>query len=191
MKKTIFFIAVAVLCLFFRVNGQVGGGSAVSRRALLIGDRVPDLVFNNVMNYRGQVLRLSDFKRKAVLLDFWATWCGSCIAHLPEVMALQRKYGEGLQVIAVNGSMRDSREKVEAFVLKQEGTARAFVTPVIYQDTVLRDLFPREAIPHYVWIGLDGRVKAITGASAVKEENVKRLVAGLSLNLPVKGGKDD
>ncbi|RZJ80875.1 MAG: redoxin domain-containing protein [Chryseobacterium sp.] len=191
MKKTIFFIAMAVLCLFFRATGQVSVKPKAEERPLVIGDRVPDLVFQNVINYSAPMLRFSDFKGKAILLDFWATWCGSCIAHLSEVMDLQKEFGEGLQVITVNGSMRDSKEVVEAFVSKQVGTDRAFLTPVIYQDTILRDLFPRRIIPHYVWIGLDGRVKAITGSAEVRVEHVKRLVAGLSLNLPVKGAGDE
>lgn len=185
MKKTIFFVVLAVLCLFFKVDGQVRA-PLEWEQALSVGDRVPDFEFNNVLNYGKPVLRLSDFKGKAILIDFWATWCGSCLAHIPEVMAMQRAYGKRLQVLAVNGSMREDRVMLERFLKKRVGSNGAFIVPVIYQDTLLRRAFPRRAIPHYVWIGPDGRVKAITGSEALKEDNFAKLVAGYSLNLKVK-----
>ena len=62
MKKTIFFIAMAVLCLFFRATAQVSVKPKAGGRPLVIGDRVPDLVFQNVINYSAPMLRFSDFK---------------------------------------------------------------------------------------------------------------------------------
>jgi thiol-disulfide isomerase/thioredoxin len=45
----------------------------------------------------GKPFRLSDHKGKVVLLNFWATWCGPCRMEIPDLIALQEKYGpEGL-----------------------------------------------------------------------------------------------
>lgn len=41
----------------------------------------------------GQTLRLSDYKNKAVILNFWATWCPPCRAEIPDMIELQEKYG--------------------------------------------------------------------------------------------------
>ena len=62
----------------------------------------------------GQPLRLSDYRGKVVLLDFWATWCEPCRAEIPHFVDLQNQYGsKGLQVIGV--SMDDSRDPVPTF----------------------------------------------------------------------------
>ena len=51
---------------------------------------------------RGRTVRLSDYKGKVVLLNFWATWCPPCRAEVPDLVRWQREYAkEGLQVIGV------------------------------------------------------------------------------------------
>lgn len=58
----------------------------------------------------GKTLKLSDFKGKAVLLNFWATWCEPCKIEMPWFVELQKKYGaQGLQVVGV--AMDDSGTK--------------------------------------------------------------------------------
>jgi thiol-disulfide isomerase/thioredoxin len=62
----------------------------------------------------GGQLRLSSYRGKVVLLDFWATWCVPCREEIPHFVDLQQKYGgEGLQIIGV--SMDDSADPVRPF----------------------------------------------------------------------------
>jgi thiol-disulfide isomerase/thioredoxin len=50
---------------------------------------------------RGRTVRLSDYRGKVVLLNFWATWCPPCRAEMPDLVKMQREYKGGLQVIGV------------------------------------------------------------------------------------------
>jgi len=62
----------------------------------------------------GQDLRLSSYRGKVVLLDFWASWCEPCRVETPHLIELQQKYGDrGLQIIGV--SMDDSADPARAF----------------------------------------------------------------------------
>src|SRR5579862_1240765 len=63
----------------------------------------------------GKITRLSDFRGKAVLLNFWATWCGPCKIEMPWFIDLQKEYGsQGLQIVGV--AMDDaSKEDIAKF----------------------------------------------------------------------------
>lgn len=51
----------------------------------------------------GKTVRLSDFKGKVVILDFWATWCPPCRAEIPGFIELQKKYqAQGLAIVGVS-----------------------------------------------------------------------------------------
>jgi peroxiredoxin len=62
----------------------------------------------------GHDLRLSSYRGKVVLLDFWATWCDLCREEIPHFVELQQKYASsGLQIIGI--SMDDSPDPVRPF----------------------------------------------------------------------------
>ena len=68
----------------------------------------------------GKIVRLSDFRGKAVLLNFWATWCQPCRIEMPWFVDLEKQYGpEGLQVIGV--AMDDSGKDVVEKFAKEMG----------------------------------------------------------------------
>ena len=65
----------------------------------------------------GRPLRLSDYRGKVVILDFWATWCEPCKQEIPHFIDLQNKYSaQGLQVLGI--SMDDSEPPVREFQQK-------------------------------------------------------------------------
>lgn len=65
----------------------------------------------------GRPLRLSDYRGKVVILDFWATWCEPCKAEIPHFIDLENKYSSrGLQVLGI--SMDDSEPPVREFQQK-------------------------------------------------------------------------
>jgi peroxiredoxin len=65
----------------------------------LQGQPAPDFSLSTL---DGKTMKLSDFRGKAVLLNFWATWCEPCKVEMPWFVDLQKKYaGQGLQVLGV------------------------------------------------------------------------------------------
>jgi cytochrome c biogenesis protein CcmG, thiol:disulfide interchange protein DsbE len=71
----------------------------------------PDFVLPQL---NGTPLRLSSYRGRVVLLDFWATWCDPCREETPHFVELQQKYaGRGLQIIGV--SMDDTSDPVRDF----------------------------------------------------------------------------
>jgi thiol-disulfide isomerase/thioredoxin len=78
----------------------------------------------------GAPIRLSDLRGKVVLLNFWATWCGSCRAEMPTIEALHRQYKDrGLEVLAVNLDTTPIA-KVQTFVDKAGESLRVGLDPL-------------------------------------------------------------
>lgn len=181
-------IVVATLCLFLKVSVQ---GQTVKKNTfqevipLLIGDKVPDLFFDQALNVQHGNLKFSDYKGKALILDFWGTWCGACISAFPHVIEIQRNFSDHMQVLLVADSGRDDFSTVENFLQKRKENREEILLPVVVTKQT-KKLFEHYHYPHYVWIGADRRVKAITDSESLEEGSIRRLIAGLDINIPVK-----
>ena len=71
-------------------------------QSLKVGDKVPDITFTNLINFHDKTARLSDFKGKLLILDFWNSKCSPCIASWPKLLELQKEYHEEIQIVLVN-----------------------------------------------------------------------------------------
>lgn len=66
-------------------------------RNLKIGDRVPEIIISKIIGDSKPDAKISDFKDKLLILDFWDTFCGSCIEALPKLDSLQQKFGNKIK----------------------------------------------------------------------------------------------
>jgi thiol-disulfide isomerase/thioredoxin len=83
----------------------------------------------------GRPVRLTDYRGRVVLLDFWATWCEPCLEEIPTFIRWQKQYGPaGLTVIGI--SMDDTAQPVRRF-LKKNPTGY----PVVVGDVELARLY--------------------------------------------------
>jgi thiol-disulfide isomerase/thioredoxin len=104
---------------------------------------------------RGRTVRISDYKGKVVLLNFWATWCPPCRAEMPDLIKWQREFrGRGLQVIGITYPPTELRE-VRRFIRSIKVNY-----PILIGETQTKMLFDsEETLPITVVIDREGKVR--------------------------------
>jgi thiol-disulfide isomerase/thioredoxin len=95
---------------------RLGGGQPVRAPALKVGDPAPEAMLETL---DGDHLWVSQLKGKVVVLDFWASWCGPCIAALPSMKKLARAHGDGpFMLLSISGDANGAR--LREFVANHE-----------------------------------------------------------------------
>ncbi|MDR6783277.1 thiol-disulfide isomerase/thioredoxin [Pedobacter africanus] len=127
-------------------------------------------------------LPIKKFGSKLVLLDFFTTWCTSCIASFPFMNDLQVKFKDQVQVLMVTP---ESRTVVEKFFSKND-YVKGNKLPIVIEDKWFSGSFPHKGVPHVVWIYKD-TVIAITGKDMVTSDNIEKVLGKKDItNWPVK-----
>lgn len=171
---------LVVVVIAALVAGMLYFGLHMARRAKgpgppdIKGQQAPEFALNSL---DGKTVRLADFKGKAVLLNFWATFCQPCKIEMPWFVDLQNKYGpEGLQVVGI--AMDDASE---ADIAKFANKLGVNYPILIGKESISEAYGGIPFLPTTFYISRDGKVVdkvfGLKGKSEI-EESVKRALSG-------------
>jgi len=121
-----------------------------------------------VRDLAGKTIRLSNWRGRPVIVDFWATWCPPCRKEIPELNDIYRRYrAQGLVVLGVSMDevQGDGRKSVEPFIEEFKITY-----PVAMGDEALVDKLELNSVPTALFVARDGRLfSRIEGAGPAGE----------------------
>ena len=145
-------------------------GACSQGSALEIGDKAPDF---SLVDINGKTVSLSDFSGKAVILDFFASWCPPCKQEVPDFIELEKAYGD--KGFAMIGVALEKADAAGAFAGKV-----GINYPVLVDDGKTSEAYgPIRSIPTTFIIDKSGKiVKIYIGyrEKSVFEDEIKELL---------------
>ncbi len=153
---------------------------------VMLGFKVPEefwsrefTVFENG-KYTQQTL--AKYRGKPLILDFWATWCNSCMPNFPKLDRFKEHYGDNVNFLLVNSYDSDTAKVVDIFMGEKYAQYRTR-TPSVLFDSYLKQLFPHQAVPIFIWLDDFGRLRATSTSDFLNDYQIERLINSR------KGGK--
>lgn len=148
MKFANLLVAVAALSIAATVSAQ-------SSPKAFVGKAAPKF---SLKTLDGKTISNANTKGKVVLLDFWATWCTSCIKAGPTMQSLHTKYGgNGLMVVGVNAMETKPRPAASANYKQKHGYTFSFVS----DGDKAHKAFKAVGLPIIAVIDKTGKVRAV------------------------------
>lgn len=124
-----------------------------------------------LQNMDEETIRLSDYRGKVVLVNFWATWCPPCVREMPSMERLQHRVGEGFKVIAVN----QMEEPDEVFAFSGQLAVDPTFEIVFDSDSKVSQAYAVRGLPTTYLVDKKGniRYRAVGGREFDHAEVVK------------------
>ena len=136
-----------------------------------------------VRDIDGRELSAASLRGKVVILNFWATWCGPCRAEVPDLVALQEKYKDTLQVIGI------SEDETGVDGVRRWAVEHKVNYPVVMTTPEIEKMFPGiGALPTSFIVDRESRVatKHVGMLNARNTEYETRHLAGLPVNAAIE-----
>ncbi len=162
--------ATLLLLLFFVIKTGCG-------QRLAIGDKLTDLGIEKYLQNGDD--NEEDLKGKALVLEFWATWCAPCLAQVPHLNELAERFeDENVQFISVTAEKEETiREFFQRRAFKMSGWIGLDTDRSLFQS------FQIDYIPRTVLVYPNGKIAMVTRANYLNEMVLENLVANRPLEI--------
>jgi thiol-disulfide isomerase/thioredoxin len=129
----------------------------------------------DVQGFDGKPVKLADFKGKVLLIDFWATWCGPCVAELPNVIATYKKYhGQGFEILGI--SLDEDEAKLKDFLASHEMPWAQFFDGKLWKNEIAV-AYGVNSIPRTYLLDRDGKIHRLGLRGPALPREVEKLLA--------------
>jgi cytochrome c biogenesis protein CcmG/thiol:disulfide interchange protein DsbE len=150
----------------------------------LLGKTAPEF---NLEDLSGKKVKLADYKGKALMINFWATWCGPCKLETPWIVELRNEYAaRGFEVLGIDSEGDDLKADDTDGFAKQKTAVERFVKqekmpyPVLMNgDSIANQYGGLDAMPTSFWVDRTGKVVASQMGITSKEDMEEKIKKAL------------
>jgi peroxiredoxin len=141
----------------------------------------------SITTAEGEYISLDDLKGKVVLLDFWGTWCPPCVASVPGLRDLNKKYSKESSFVMISVSSDSDEETWKEFVGREKMVWAQFLD----RERAVQRAFKVSAFPTYIVLDSDGVIRyRSTGMSLDKESELENAIRKQIKNLAKSAPSD-
>ena len=169
-------------------QANLGGGAGGKLTLRLLSTPTPLPASFTFHDLDGRTISSESLRGKVTIVNFWATWCPPCRAEIPDLIALQDKYRDQLQIIGV------SQDETGPEGVRQFATEQRMNYPIVMSTPELERIFTGiYALPTSFIIDRTAQIvqKHVGMLNAETTEGETRLLAGLSVNATVEYVEDE
>ncbi|HEV3240323.1 MAG TPA: TlpA disulfide reductase family protein [Casimicrobiaceae bacterium] len=168
----LFAIASVAIHYEVKIGMHHGAGTVDELGQVKVREPAPDFTLRDLA---GQPVTLSSFRgKKAVLIDFWATWCAPCRTALPGLQDLTDKFKDrGFEVVTIDQG--ESVDQVRSFIERKKYS----FSVLLDSDRAVGDIYGVRGIPTSVLIDKNGVVQWIAVGNFANESELPKRVEGL------------
>ncbi len=147
-------------------------GSMDAERRLAVGkEPIPF----SVKGIKGETISPAAYRGKVLLIDFWATWCGPCMAEMPNVKSVYKKYhGKGFEIVGI--SLDQSRDKLDAY-LAQQGIEWPQYFDGKWWNNDVAQMYGIKSIPSTLLVDREGKIRYKSLRGRQLETAVEKLLS--------------
>lgn len=175
-------LSIIFFLISFSIQAQSGSPfQKPTSKSLYVGDQIPEefyeLKLNTIDLKTGKLaqIQLNDHRSKLIILDFWATWCPSCLGSLKYLHEIRSQLDTSkVLILPVNYQKPDEiKIIIDRF---------AWDHLSVHSDIELGEYFPHQGIPHMVWIK-NSKVHSMPMVSYATAANINKVLENKKVNL--------
>lgn len=141
--------------------------------AIMPGQAAPDVTFKDA---EGNRYTISQFKGKILVMDIWATWCGSCLKNMPKFMELKKEFAdnENVMFVTVSTDSDDIKDKWLAAIKKHKMEKMLNLTPDRSAAEQFEEKYIANSVPRYIVIDQHGYI--VSAFAPKPDEGMKDMI---------------
>ncbi len=179
MKDSTFKLIVTLLSLVIIIGGAMLLYRELGQNVDL-GEMVPSEPVSEdaapgftVTDSEGNEVKLSDFRGKGVVVNFWASWCGPCKSEMPHFQKAYEEYGENVHFLMVNMSTAFGDSRADAEKVLADG---GYTFPVYYDTNAeCAYAYGVTGIPMTIFVDADGMISSVKNGM-ISEADLERRI---------------